>query len=163
MKDWKSILDVAQPNISFNTADNDTHLISGKVANIKKSRCNTTPIPRPSAFLYVVHCDIGHSDCKAVGGTRFCLLLVDRATRSCWTYAFKSFCHDNIKRAFQQFQVDSGSLPYRLYTEFYNKRIAGSTEQFLVENGCKVCASPNNHHDKNGFVECAWQAAVSMA
>jgi hypothetical protein len=54
-------------------------------------------------------------------------------------------------------------LPHRLYTDFDNKRIAGPTEQFLCENGCKICASPNSHQDKNGLVERAWQTIVYMA
>jgi hypothetical protein len=91
------------------------------------------------------------------------LLLVDRATRYCWIYALKSSCHENITRAFQQFRFDAGSLPHCLYTDFDNKLIAGPTEQFLHENGCKICASPNSHQDKNGLVECAWQTIVSMA
>ncbi len=135
----------------------------GDVANIKQSRRNTLPIPRPNAFLDVVHCDIGYGDCKAIGGARFCLLLVDRATRYVWIYALKSLCHENITRAFQQFCVDAGSLPHRLYTDFDNKLITGPTEQFLCENGCKICASPNSRQDKNGLVERAWQTFVYMA
>ena len=98
-----------------------------------------------------------------IGGVHFCLLLVDRATCYCWIYALKSLCHENITRAFQQFCVDAGSLPHRLYTDFDNKLIAGPTEQFLCENGCKICASPNSRQDKNGLVERAWQTFVYMA
>jgi hypothetical protein len=163
LKDWTSVLDVAQPTISFDTSTYDTPLKLGDVTNIKKSRCNTKPIPRPPSFLDVVHCDIGYGDCKAVGGARFCFMLVDRATHYCWIYALKSLCHENIKKVFQQFQVDAGSLPHRLYTDFDSKLIAGPTEQYLLEHGCKVCASPNNWQDKNGLVECAWQTAVAMA
>jgi hypothetical protein len=163
LKDWRSILDVAQPNISFHTTDTVTPLELGDVANIKQSRRNTLPIPRPNAFFDVVHCDIGYGDCKAIGGARFCLLLVDRATRYFWIYAFKSLCHENITRAFQQFCVDAGSLPHRLYTDFDSKLITGPTEQFLCENGCKIHASPSYHQDKNGLVERAWQTIISMA
>ena len=163
LKDWSSVLDVAQPNISFNTSDHDVPLELGDVANIKKSQCNTSPIPRPPGFLDVVHCDIGYGDCKAIGGARFCFILVDHATRYCWIYALKSLCHTNIIKVFQQFQVDAGLLPHRLYTDFDSKLIAGPTEQFLLEHGCKVRASPSNRQDKNGLVECAWQTAVAMA
>jgi len=43
----------------------------GDVANIKQSCRNTLPIPRPNAYLDVVHCNIGYGDCKAIGGARF--------------------------------------------------------------------------------------------
>ena len=163
LKDWNSILNVAQPKISFVTTNNDIPLELGDVANIKKSRRNTSPIPRPPAFLDVVHCDIAYGDCKAIGGARFCLILVDRATRYCWIYALKSLCHTNIIKVFQQFQVDAGSLPHRLYTDFDSKLVAGPTGQFLLEHGCKVRASPSGRQDKNGLVERAWQTAVGMA
>ena len=100
LKDWTSVLDVAQPTISFDTSAHDTPLELGDVANIKKSRRNTTPIPRLPAFLVVVHCEISYGDSKAVGGARFCLMLVDWATRYCWIYALKSLCHENIKKGF---------------------------------------------------------------
>jgi len=109
LKDWTSVLDVAQPTISFDTSTYDTPLKLGDV---------------------------------------------DQATHYCWIYALKSLCHENIKKVFQQFQVDAGSLPHRLYTDFDSKLIAGPTEQYLLEHGCKVCASPNNWQDKNGLVEC---------
>jgi len=87
-------------HISFDTSTHDTPLELGDVANIKKSRRNTTPIPRLPAFLVVVHCEISYGDSKAVGGARFCLMLVDWATRYCWIYALKSLCHENIKKGF---------------------------------------------------------------
>jgi hypothetical protein len=163
LKDWSSVLAVAQPTISFNTSNQDVPLELGDVANVKKSRRNTSPIPRPPTFLDVVHCDIGYGDCKAVGGARFCLILVDHATRYSWIYALKSLCHTNIIKVFQQFQVDAGSLPHWLYTDFDSKLVAGPTEKFLLEHGCKVRASLNSCQDKNGLVERAWQTAIAMA
>lgn len=56
----------------------------GNVANLKKSRANKTPVPRPKHFLARVHMDIGYGDCVAVGGSKYCVLLVDRATRYNW-------------------------------------------------------------------------------
>jgi len=60
--------------------DGDIPLELDDVANIKISRCNKEPIPRPQNFLDVVHMDIGYRDCKSVGRSRYVLLLVDRAT-----------------------------------------------------------------------------------
>jgi len=60
--------------------DGDIPLELGDVANIKISRRNKAPIPRPPNFLDVVHMDIGYGDCKSVGGSQCVLLLVDQAT-----------------------------------------------------------------------------------
>jgi hypothetical protein len=83
----------------------------GNVANIKKSRRNKIPIARPPNFLARVHMDIGYGDCKAVGGARYCALLVDRATRQTFIYGLKSLTHASLIAVFQQFRLDAGALP----------------------------------------------------
>ena len=90
LKNWSSILDIAQENISLNLNHGDIPIELGNVANLKKSRANKTPVPRPKHFLSRVHMDIGYGDCVAVGGSKYCVLLVDRATRYTWIYGLKN-------------------------------------------------------------------------
>ena len=110
-----------------------------------------------------MHCDIGYGDCKAVGGTRYCVLLVDRTMRNAYIYGINNLSHKALTSVFQQFRLDAGALPRRLYTDFDSKILEGATGQFLEENRCPVRAAPPRRQNQNGLVENAWKTAVSMA
>jgi hypothetical protein len=60
LKNWSSILDIAQENISLNLNHGDIPIELGNVANLKKSRANKTPVPCPKHFLSRVHMDRTH-------------------------------------------------------------------------------------------------------
>ena len=130
------------------------------MANIKKARRNTTPIEHPPRLLDVVHMNIGHGDCVSVGGARYCVLLVDRTSRNARLNGLKSLNHEELIHVMQQFHVDAGPLPDRLYTDFEKR---DKTEQFLLEIACKVRAAPGGRQNQNGLVERAWQSIVNMA
>jgi len=86
LKYWTSLYDACLPNFTFTQSLEPLHEVAN-LANIKKSRCNKTPIDHPASFLKVVHCDVSLSDCKSVGnGALYCLVLVDIATRYTWIY-----------------------------------------------------------------------------
>jgi hypothetical protein len=61
-KDWNEILELSQENVTLSLDDGVVPLELGDVANIKRSRRNKTPIPRPPKFLAAVHMDIGYGD-----------------------------------------------------------------------------------------------------
>jgi transposase InsO family protein len=113
--------------------------------------------------LDVVHVDIGYGDCKAIGGAKYCAMLVDKATRYVWVYALQSLTHESITKIFSDFRNDAGALPKRVYTDFDSKIIAGPTEQWLASNHCTVRAAPGGRQHQNGLVERAWQTATCMA
>ena len=78
-------------------------------------------VPRGSAvdrtkykYLDIVHMDIAFGDCMAVGGARYALILVDRATRYNWVFSLKSLSSADIITALKLFRVEAG----RLATEF---------------------------------------------
>ena len=162
-RDWKEILALCQDTVDLSFDSGDVPLDLGNVANIKRSRRNKTPIPRPRKFLDAVQTDIGYGDCRAIGGAKYCIILVDRATRYTWLYSLKSLTHEDILHALQDFQLDAGQLPKRIYTDFDNKIIAGHTAQWLVAHQCHVVASPGGHQHQNGLVERAWQTVCGMA
>jgi len=163
LKNWSSILDVAQENISINFNHGDIPVELGNVANIKKSRRNKIPIARPPNFLARVHMDIGYGDCKAVGGARYCALLVDRATRQTFIYGIKSLTHAALVAVFKQFRLDAGGLPKVLLTDFDSKIFGGATGQWLKENFCNVRAAPPRRQNQNGLVERTWETVTGMA
>lgn len=107
--------------------------------------------------------DIGYGDCKAVGGAKYCILLVDHVTRYVWIYALHSLTHEEIINALRDFCNDAGDIPRCLYTDFDTKIIAGETEKWLKGNNCKVIAAPGGHQHQNGLVERAWQTTTCMA
>ena len=139
----------------------------GDVANIRYSRCNTKPIPRPSEYLRTVHMDIGYGDCVSIGGFRYILLLVDRTTRYQWAYGLTSMTQDTIITALEKFHAEAGGLPQKIYTDFDPKLISGKTEQWLLtkipDKPCRVFAAPSGRQNENGLVERAWQTTVAMA
>ena len=56
--------------------------------------------------------DIGHGDCKAIGGgARYCILLIDRSIRKSWIYALQDLTADSIIGVFKQFKIEAGALP----------------------------------------------------
>jgi hypothetical protein len=135
----------------------------GDVANIKKSRRNKIPIRRPRNFLDVVHMDIGFGDCTAVGGAKYCLLFVDRATRKHNLYALRSLSHTDIIDACEQYVTDMGNVPRRVLTDFDNKILEGPTATWFRENRIVLQAAPPRRQNQNGLVERAWETACNMA
>jgi hypothetical protein len=162
-KNWKVLHDVCQPNFSF-IQPSDTPIELGQVANIKKARCNKRPVERPPHFLEVVHCDIGFGDCKSAGnGALYCLILVDRATRYSWIYPMRSLHHDSLKNTFQQWLIDCGGCPKRLYTDFDHKILEGPTADFLRDKNIILRGALSGRQNQNGLFERAWETATSMA
>jgi len=142
LKNWHSLIDVGQPTIDI-INDGTPPLELGDVANIRTSRRNTTPIPHPPNFLDVVHLDIGYGDCKAVGGAKYVILLVDQATRFSWVYALRSLNHKEIISVLQQFMIDAGASPHRIYTDFDPK--------FLEPCGYLYCVGNQGSHSNKGY------------
>ena len=107
--------------------------------------------------------DIGYGDCVAIGGLRYTIMLVDRATRFRWIYGLKSLTHNHIIAALELFRSDAGTIPDTFYTDFDPKLIKGKTADWIRQANSKVIAAPSAHQDKNGLVERNWNVAVDMA
>jgi hypothetical protein len=131
LKNWLDIETTGQDTVKV-TKGNERPMELGDVANIRYSRCNTTPIPRPDEYLRTVHMDIGYGDCVSIGGFRYVLLLVDRTTRFQWIYGLQTMTQENIIAALEKFHADAGGLPQKLYTDFDRKLMAGDTEKWLL-------------------------------
>ena len=115
-------------------------------------------------MLERVHMDIGHGDCKAIGGgARYSILFVDHSIRKSWIYALQDLTVDSITRVFKQFKIEAGALPMRLYTDLDDKILGGNTSKWLLDNGCSVVAAPAQRQNQNGLVERTWATACAMA
>ena len=161
LSSWDTIYDIAQDTIEIvKTADPILEIRD--VANINRSRRNKVPITRPSKFLHRVHMDIGYGDCTAVGGAKYCILLVDRATRKHALYDLRSLNHEEIIRVLDQVVVDMNGKPYSVITDFDNKILQGKVSAWVRQNGIKLHAAPAGRQNQNGLVERAWQTACNI-
>jgi hypothetical protein len=67
LKNWLDLKTAGKETIKV-TKGTDRPLELGDVANIRHSRRNTKPVPRPAEYLRTVHMDIRYGDCVSIGG-----------------------------------------------------------------------------------------------
>eukprot|EP00957_Ditylum_brightwellii_P208397 15357231-Ditylum_brightwellii.AAC.1 len=104
----------------------------GELATLPKSKRNTNPITKPEKFGDVVHFDIVYGLGTAIGGYRYALWLVDRATRYVFEYPLKTLQEDELLKAIQLFRRDCGGrLPSRMIADRDFKLIRGKMAKFL--------------------------------
>jgi len=96
-------------------------------------------------------------------GALYCLTLVDRATRYSWIYPLKSLHHDSLKSTFQQWMIDCGGCPSRLYPDFDPKILDDPTANFLCDKNIILRGAPTGRQNQNGLMERAWETATNMA
>jgi hypothetical protein len=111
-------------------------------------------------YLDIVHIDIAFRDCVSVGGFKFALIFVDRATRYNWTFGMKSLQHDDIHAAFLAFRDEAGSL-FRCDCD--EKLFGSAVRSFLHTNHSSIAASPAGRQSSNGLVESHWKIMVHTA
>ena len=71
-------------------------LLLGSYATIPKAPRGGSINWEDSFFLDVVHVDIAFGDCVLVGGFRYSLIFVDRATRYNWVFGLKDLSKESI-------------------------------------------------------------------
>jgi len=84
-------------------------LALGSYVTIPKAKRGGAIDRADSCFLDIVHMDIAFGDCISVGGFRYALILIDRATRYNWVYGLKDLSADSILSALRNFKADAGS------------------------------------------------------
>ena len=82
----------------------------GSYATIPKSRCGKSIDRRAYKYLDKVHVDIGFGDTIAIGGARYVLVFVDRATRFNWVFILKTLSKSDIKEAVDLFRSEAGAF-----------------------------------------------------
>ena len=75
----------------------------GSYATVPKAKRGTSLDHNSYKFLNAVHMDIAFGDCVSVGGYRYALILVDRATRYNWAFGLKTLSSDCILSALHLF------------------------------------------------------------
>jgi hypothetical protein len=110
-RNYQHIISTSNSGILSNTGEFPLSL--GTYATIPKAP-RSKPIDRlPSKYLDIVHVYIAFGNCISIGGYKFALVFVDRATHYNWTFGIKSLQHGNIQSAFLAFCAKAGSLAHQ--------------------------------------------------
>jgi len=156
------LADLYQPTVSLNNLPEDAVLDVGHVTTLPKKPRTTNPVPRPAAFLDVVHVDIVLSPEVSLGNVHYGLLFSDRYSRMSYIYPLRNLTADICKQL-EAFFAHLGTTPKRLISDFDMKLIGGKAREYLNSLMIHVNAAPAHRQDKNGLVERHWQTIVAMA
>jgi hypothetical protein len=152
-------------------ASKDSHLINTGEFPISLGSYTTIPkAPRGklidrmlSYYMDIVHVDIAFGDCASVGGYKYALVFVDRATRYNWTFGLKSLQHDDIIVAFLAFWDEAGSLACQFRCDCNEKLFGSSIWSFLHSNKSLIVSSPAGRQSGNGLIKAHWKIMVHMS
>jgi hypothetical protein len=135
----------------------------GTYATIRKANSGGTFDHHKYKYLDAVHMDIAFGDCLSVGGFRYVLVLVDRATWYNWAFGLKNLSLVAILAAIRLFQAAAGSLAKCFYCDCDLKLFGTAINKHLTNNQSKVVAAPAKQQLSNGLVESHWKTMVHMA
>eukprot|EP00957_Ditylum_brightwellii_P195695 14910160-Ditylum_brightwellii.AAC.1 len=135
------------------------------MATLPKAKHNTSPLSQPSSFGSTFHYDIVYGANIAIGGYRYCLWLVDRATQLILKYPLKSLNKEEILCAMKLFVHNiGGSLSSKMIANCDFKLISGTVHEFLAgvhldspDGSTIVTGTPAGCQNQNGIAEIKWQ------
>ena len=143
------------------TTDREPPMTIGDTVNINRG-ARGGPVPRPPRARHTIGADIGFGEGSGPGGYKYCLFLVDLATRYTWVYGLSDLSGDSIADALWRFFVDAGGFPTRFRCDFDRRFLQGKVGRLLRSHGVKIGASPPHRQSQNGAVERHWNTAVEM-
>jgi hypothetical protein len=117
----------------------------------------------PSKYLDIVHLDIAFGNCMSIGGFKYALTFVDRATRYNWCFGLKSLHHDDIVAAFMTFCAEAGNLARQFCCDCDEKLFGSHIHSFLHIERSSIVSSPAGRQSANGLVESHWKIMVHMS
>ena len=107
--------------------------------------------------------DIAFSDCLSIGGFKYALILVDRASQYNWMLGLESLSLDWILSALRLYWASAGGLAHCFYCDCDAKLFGTAVSEYLIDNHSKVLAALAKFQSSNGFVESHWKTMVHMA
>ncbi len=110
-----------------------------------------------SKKLDIVHLDIAFGDCMSIGGFKYALIFVDRATCFNWCFGLKSLHYDDIIAAFLVFHSKAGSLARQFQCDCDEKLFGSHVRLFLHLDRSSIAWSPNGHQSANGLIKSHWK------
>ena len=149
-RNYKHILDISKVGAWMDGGEFSMSL--GSYATIRKAK-RGQPLDRTVyRYLDAVHMDIAFGDCVSVGGFRFVLILVDRATRYNWAFGLKTLSSSYILLALRLFRAAAGSLARCFYCDCDHKLFGMAISEYLIDNKSKVVAALAKRQSSNGIV-----------
>jgi hypothetical protein len=100
------------------------------------------PVPRPSWARHTIGANIGYGEGVGPGGYKYCLFLVNLATRYTWVYGLSDLTRESLVDALWRFFVDAGGFPKRFRCDFHRWFLQGKVGRLLRSHGVKIGASP---------------------
>ena len=131
-------------------------------ATINSPRSNKKPSNPPPRYSQIWHVDIGYGPCRAIGGIRYTLLLIDKSTRFKYIFGLKNLT-SSIHEAMEEFLSVCGTKPELIRTDFDTKLIGGRVKDLLRKNHISIQAAPPKRQQQNGLVEQHWALLVKQA
>jgi len=158
---YKHILDVSRGGEWIDGGEFPTSL--GSFVTIPKAKRGTPLDWTSNRFLDAVHMGIALGDCVSVGGYRYALVLVDRATRYNLAFGLKTLSSECILAALRLFRAAASSLARCFYCDCDPKLFGRTISNYLVDNSTKVVVVAAKRQSSNGLVESHWKIMVHMA
>ena len=152
---------LSQPTVSLSAIDKNPIMDEGEAATMPSKRRNTQPSTPPSKYSQIWHLDIGYGPTTSIGGFKYALLLVDKATRYKRMYPLKNL-GSSILTAMKKFVNEVGITPTLIRTDFDYKLMGGEVEKILIDKNIRIEAAPPKRQHQNGLVERNWRSAVTM-
>jgi len=134
----------------------------GETATIDKNKRNTNPLNLPSNLGDIVHMDVLYGSNTAIGGIKYALFLVDKATRHKFVYPLKS-PKDDILPSLKQFCMDTGQTPKLMRTDFVHKLTGQQIREYLINSKCRLESAPPELQYQNGVCERNWRSLLRMS
>jgi len=149
-------------NFSISTTDREPILDLGEVSNMDKPPRNTFPKPLPHQLGDIVHMDIIFGSGKAIGGAKYALFLVDRATRHKFIYPLQNLTED-ILSSLKLFTKEIGRQPKLIRTDFDHKLIGQKTLALFADQRTTIESAPPDQQNENGLCERNWRSILRMS
>jgi hypothetical protein len=115
-----------------------------------------------SFFLDIIHVDIAFGDCVSVGGFRYSLIFVNRATRYNWIFGLNDLSKESILLAFRLFWADAESYARCFYCDCDFKLFGTTIKEHLVDHNSNIVAAAAGCQSSNGLIESHWKIMVHM-
>jgi len=149
-------------NLIISTQDREPIVDIGEVSTIDRPHRNTTPLLLPKHPGDIVHMDILFGAGTSIGGYKYSLFVVDRATRHKYLYPIRSLKTD-ILPAIKQLCTDLGRTPNLIRTDFDHKIMGSEIRQYIHEHQGHIESAPPHLQNQNGLCERNWRELLKMA
>lgn len=152
----KHMQQVSTGSVSLSNIQQEHIFNEGETATMAQQRHHKEPVEPSYHYSDRWSLDIGFGPGTSIGGVRYTLLVVDKATKLKKMYPLKNLT-TSLLRAIKIFVLEVGIKPKLLHTDFDRKITGGSVKAFLDEAGIPIEAAPPGQQNQNGLVECHWK------